>query len=279
MLTPLLEAADWKMRVARPLYVHTEMPVGEVYVHQTAGRDPVDTFPSGDDHPADAFWALNEWAINGKGYSAIDYSIMVHTGPSLRTTVGVARGEFVPAATKDRNRQSKAVCLLGWFGPPDPEYKWTYDSSRAPFDSELWAVAESIVLMIQRGWVRPDAKILGHRDNPAHPGATGCPGDYLQAALPTVRQYVNTLLNPPEIPVDIVTKAQAKTALFQLMAYCAANPGNNSQGVLWDVLLPHICSIRIAADDPRRREFELAARSGNGDRLLRAWAPILASMP
>lgn len=194
--TPILERDEWGMRIAdgKSLHVHRGMPVGEVYVHQTAGRDPVEEFPSGDDDPRDAFRALNEWAITGKGYTAVDYSALVHTGPSLRTTIGKARWEYVPAATLDRNTESKAVCLLGWFGPPDPRYPWTFEHSRAPFRQELEAIAETIVLMIREGLVRPDAKILGHRDNPEHPNATACPGEYLYAELPWIRRRVAELL-------------------------------------------------------------------------------------
>lgn len=186
------------MRIARPLHRHTAMPVGEVYIHQTAGRDPVHEFPTGDNDPGDAFRALNEYAINGKGYSAVDYSILVHTGPSLRTTIGIARGEYVPAATLHRNTESKAICLLGWFGPPDPRYPWTKDHARVPLPQELEAIADAIVFGIHEGWIRRDAKILGHRDNPEHPNATACPGDYLQAALPTIRALVAERLNPPK---------------------------------------------------------------------------------
>jgi hypothetical protein len=201
-VTPILQPVDWGMRWARPPVVHNGMPVAEVYIHQTAGRDPVEIFPSGDDRPQDAFKALNEWAIDGKGYSAVDYSAMVHTGPSLRTTIGIARGKYLPAATLDRNTVSKAICLLGWYGPPDPRYAWTYNNSREPFDQELRAIAETVVYMIDQGWLVPNVKILGHRDNPAHPGATGCPGDYLEAELPTIRRYVTELLEEEPVAVQ-----------------------------------------------------------------------------
>lgn len=201
MTTPILQPNEWGMRWARSP-VPQILPAPEVYIHQTAGRDPVETFPSGDDEPADAFRALNEWAIEGKGYSAVDYSMMVHTGPSMRTTIGVARGQYMPAATLDRNDLSKAVCLLGWFGPPDARYPWTTEHSRAPFVQELVAIAEAVVHMVRRGWVRPDCKILGHRDNPEHPNATSCPGDFLQAELPIIRNLVRNILDPPKPPEE-----------------------------------------------------------------------------
>lgn len=224
MSTPMLQPADWGMRWARPPVVHVGMPVSEVYIHQTAGRDPVETFPSGDDKPADAFKALNEWAITGKNYSAIDYSMLVHSGPSMRTTIGVARGRYVPAATLDRNTESKAICLLGWYGPPDPRYPWTYENSREPFHQELVAIAESVVYMVGQGWVTTSAKILGHRDNPEHPGATGCPGDYLQAELPTIRSLVRDMLSPTPptpTPEDDMPRLIIQDKRLGLAAYWA----------------------------------------------------------
>jgi len=172
------------------------MPVGEVFVHHTAGRDPANSTVGA----AQAFKALNEYAIQSKGYSAVDYSMLVHTDKARTTTIGEARGRWMPAATLDRNQQSKAVCLFGWFAPPDPAVDWTRTSSRRPFAAELEAVAEAIVWMIDRNWLRRDVVILGHRDNPAHPNATACPGDYLYRELPAIRAHVRRLLEPQPTP-------------------------------------------------------------------------------
>lgn len=192
MTALLLEATDWGMRWANPP-VAQPMPVSEVYVHHQAGRDP--SVPGyGDDDPATAFRALNEAAI-AEGLSATDYSMLVHTSPQKVTTIGEARGEWKPAATKDRNTQSKAVCLMGYFHPGS---QW----SRKPYPSELEAIAEAIVWMIRQNWVTYPCTIRGHRDNPAHPGATACPGDYLQAELPTIRQLVTDYYEEPDMTVQ-----------------------------------------------------------------------------
>jgi hypothetical protein len=196
----VIESRDWGMRWARAP-VAQQMPVGEVFVHHTAGRDPsLSTVAA-----ADAFKALNEYAINTKGYSAVDYSMLVHTDKARTTTIGEARGRWTPAATLDRNRQSKAVCLFGYFTPPDPLQDWTRQSSRRPFPAELEAVACAVVWMIDQGWVTRAPTIYGHRDNPAHPGATGCPGDYLYRELPTIRAHVARMIdatNPPPLPPE-----------------------------------------------------------------------------
>lgn len=194
----LLEDKDWGMRWAKPPVAQT-MPVAEIYIHHTAGADPADPPPS-DDDAATAFRALNEYAINTKGYSAVDYSMLVHTSPAMTTTIGEARGQWLPAATKDRNQQSKAVCLFGYFHPPDPKVPWTKDASRAPFTQELEAIAEAIVWMIRQDWVVPKPIIRGHRDNPAHPGATACPGDYLYRELWQIRMLVDQMMQPGPTP-------------------------------------------------------------------------------
>lgn len=178
----MLTAADWGLRWERPP-VAEQMPDPELYVHHSAGNHPADA--------VQAFRALNEYAINVKGYSAIDYDILVHRNPNTGLIViGEGRGPWMSAATKDRNEQGEAVCLLGYFHPGSP-------LSRPPHPDEVEGVARAIVWGVEKGWVAPDTKILGHRDNPAHLGATSCPGDYLYAELPTIRARVAELLAPP----------------------------------------------------------------------------------
>lgn len=164
-----LQPNDWGMRWVREPVAH-EMPVPEVYLHHTAGSHP--------DDPAEAFREMNERAIRpraegGDGYSAIDYSLLCHR--SRRTgalTIGEARGPWMPAATKSRNRVSKAVCLLGYFHPG-------HALSREPHPDEYEMMAEAVAVCYRKGWATRSAIVRGHRDNPAHPGATECPGAYL----------------------------------------------------------------------------------------------------
>jgi hypothetical protein len=177
-----LRATEWDMRWARvPI---AEKPLDpETYVHHTAGSHP--------NNAITAFQQLNEYAINTKGYSAIDYDILVHR--DTRTglvTIGEGRGKWMSAATLDRNEQGEAIVLFGHFHPGST-------LTRHPHPDELEGIALGIVWGIDHGWISPTTIILGHRDNPAHPGATGCPGDYLQAQLPTIRARVAELLAPP----------------------------------------------------------------------------------
>ena len=101
------------------------------------------------------------------------------------------------AATLDRNEQGEAVCLLGYFHPG-------HTLSRRPHPDELEGVARGIVWAVGHGWIADTSTIAGHRDNPAHPGATACPGDYLQAELPTIRARVAQLLaKDPTVPTGL----------------------------------------------------------------------------
>jgi hypothetical protein len=186
-----LRAAEWGMRWARPP-IAEKLSDPEAYVHHSAGAHVNDAVT--------AFRALNEYAINTKGYSALDYDVLVHRDKVTGlVTIGGGREGWLSAATLDRNELGEAICVLGYFQPG-------HQLSRQPHDDEIEGVALAIVWGIKHGWISPDAKILGHRDNPAHPGATSCPGDYLQAQLPTIRARVAELLAPPEDdmePLDV----------------------------------------------------------------------------
>lgn len=180
----VLEPDDWGMRWARPP-VAERLADPETYIHHRGGspRHTVDA--------AVAFRELNEWTINVKGYSATDYDILVHENTVTDTvTIGIARAHWMSAATKDRNEEGEAICALGYFHPG-------HSLSERPSPRMLEGLARAVVLSIERGWSAPDTTILGHRDNPAHPGASPCPGDYLYAELPTIRRRVAELLAPP----------------------------------------------------------------------------------
>lgn len=178
-----LSADEWGMTWVRPP-VAEKLHDEEVYVHHTGGGQ---LSPDA----AEAFRRLNHFAQVSKGYSALDYDVLVHYDPDSDVlTIGEGRGRWMSAATKDRNEQGEAVCVLGYFHPG-------HQLSRRPYPAEVEGVALAIVYGVEHGWISRGAKILGHRDNPAHPGATGCPGDYLQAELLTIRRRVAELLLPP----------------------------------------------------------------------------------
>lgn len=180
-------AKEWGMTWKRPA-VPEKLADPEAYVHHSAGgRLSLDAFT--------AFRMLNRMAQDSKDYSALDYDILVHRNVSTGLiTIGGGREEWMSAATLDRNEAGEAICLLGYFHPH-------HSLSEYPTDDEIEGIARAIVWGMEKGWIGKTAKILGHRDNPAHLNATACCGDYLYGELPTVRGIVDRILNIKPVPV------------------------------------------------------------------------------
>ena len=135
------------------------------------------------------FYDLNEYAINTKGYSFLDYDVLAwYDRFNDIGWIGDGRGQWLSAATLDRNEQSEAVCLAG------------NCQIREPLPQELELLAHAVVHGVRKGWISPNTVIYAHRDNPAHPGATQCCGQYLIPKLaPVVAPRVRALLNPPKV--------------------------------------------------------------------------------
>lgn len=173
------------------------MPDGETYLHHVGGGawmggTVVLGLAASRAAAIRVFQALNEHAKRpvsegGKGYQFLAYDAL---GWYDRTNgygwIAEGRGRYRSAATLDRNEQGEAFCMCGNY------------SLRAPLPEELELAARGIVYMAAQGWTTRTSVILGHRDNPAHPGATSCPGDYLYAELPTIRSHVARLLTPED---------------------------------------------------------------------------------
>ena len=160
-----------------------------VFVHHTAGRHPLD--------PVAAFRRLNDSCI-AEGHRAIYYNWLVHYNPTTDVlTVAEGRGAQRSGATKDQNLNSITVCVLGYFHP---------GTLQTPlYDAHVLGVAIAIADAVKAGHIfKPGAidgpKILGHRDNPKHVGATACPGDVLYARVPGLAPLVDFLLAPPAQP-------------------------------------------------------------------------------
>lgn len=176
-------AEDWGIRwTSQPRPESLGDP--ETFVHHSAGsRLAVNA--------TEAMRRLQDISY-GSGYSTIGYDVVVHRDVTSETiTISGAREGWRSAATRDRNERGEAICLLGYFHPG-------HSRSERPTTREIQGIAWGIAWMIAHGWSAPDTVILGHRDNPAHPGATACPGDYLYEQLPRIRNLVREILSPPD---------------------------------------------------------------------------------
>lgn len=190
------EPDDWGMRWERPP-VAQAMPVPVKYVHHSAGN-PMHTLTADE-----AFRRMNELAIS-EGLSAIDYTVMVHEHPATDTvTIGVARAQWLPAATRDQNSVSKAVCALGYFHPG-------HTLSAQPSARMLEGLAQACALLMQRQWVTGNSETRGHRDNPVHPNATACPGEFLYPHIGAIHRRALELVTPvPPLPTPGTITVQA----------------------------------------------------------------------
>ena len=190
--------AVWKRR---PVAERLADP--ETYIHHGAGgRFGTDHFKAMRD--------LQTWYHSpSKNYSMIAYDAMVHLNTNDNTVAIMgAREGWLSAATRDRNEQGEAICLFGYFHPGSR-------LSEAPTERELEALAFAVAWFIENGWSALGTKVMGHRDNPAHPGATSCPGDYLYPHIPSIQIRAQQILiqaNQTEEETDMVTLPKPRRA-------------------------------------------------------------------
>lgn len=184
-------ADDWGVIWKRPP-VAERLEDSETYIHHGAGsRFGLD--------PLAAMRRLQTWYHDVKNYSTIAYDVMAHrnTEDDTMAILGAREG-WLSAATSDRNDIGEAVCLFGYFHPG-------HSLSEQPTEREIEALAFAVAWSIEMRWSALGTNVLGHRDNPAHPGATGCPGDYLYPHVPHIGERALELLvlanQPTEPPI------------------------------------------------------------------------------
>jgi N-acetylmuramoyl-L-alanine amidase len=143
----------------------------KVYIHHTAGH-----FPTSVQDEINQMHALQNYAINTKHYTDIDYNFLI--GPS--GIIYESRGlNHKSAATLGENEVSRSVCFMGNF------------QGDIPTAQSVAAAADCIKYLINHGDLSPSVEILGHRDNPRHLNATACPGENLYAYIPKIRDLVS----------------------------------------------------------------------------------------
>jgi hypothetical protein len=185
-----VRASEWGCVWKRPA-VSERQGDPETFIHHTGGGRLAT-----DHHQAmRSLQAIYHERLN---YSTIAYDMNVHLNTSDNTVAIMgAREGWLSAATKDRNDIGEAICLFGYFHPG-------HRLSEQPTDREIEALAFAVAWSIEMGWSAGNTQVLGHRDNPAHRGATACPGDFLYPHISWIERRAYELLwmanQPPPAP-------------------------------------------------------------------------------
>ena len=144
--------------------------------------------------PADKAAVLRQIEANvlGKGYTAIDYNLMVFNDGD----VWEGRGEqHEDGATLHHNADGLSVCAVG-----------NYQTEPAS-DALIRGIGVAFAHAIQTGWLRRDAGIEGHRQV----FQTACPGTNLFARMGDVRVAITQALTgtPTPLPEEDVEHGMA----------------------------------------------------------------------
>lgn len=163
-------------------------------VHHTAGNHPTD--PAGE---LREMQAAETWA-RSKGYWMTGYSAKV--GPS--GTIYECRGwTYEPAATgagpTELDPQSHAICYQGncstFFA------NGTSGHTPDPFtDEAAIAIGRWFAAGVTLGFLAPDVKIIGHKQNPLGIDRTGCPGVAIMDKMPVIVRAFFAALTPAQPP-------------------------------------------------------------------------------
>jgi len=158
--------------------VYAALP--ELFIHHTgAGSIPADAAAEMLMMRNLQAYAIRPKAEGGKGYHDLDYNLLVG---NVTGNIYEGRGlDYGSAATLDRNQVSRSICAIG-----------NYETAN-PTGALLEGIIQAAALLVDAGRLAADAVVYGHRDNPAHPAATSCPGRLLYAHLPYLAHRISTL--------------------------------------------------------------------------------------
>jgi hypothetical protein len=115
-----------------------------------------------------------------RGFTEIGYHYGLQRDTSGRVHLKKGRAATKPGAHCHGgwNRKALGLVVIGTFHPGLPH-------SEHPDEGLITAIVDACAHLCQKHAIAPSA-ILGHRDQ----WATACPGDYLYAHLPEIRQRV-----------------------------------------------------------------------------------------
>ena len=153
----MITREQWKSRkVKRVLFPG---PLSRVYIHHTGGY-----FPKTVEEEYQQMLTLQHIAIDIDKISDLPYNLVI--GPSGNIYEGRGVG-YKSAATLDQNDVSRSICCMGNF------------QTKQPTELMLQSCSYAIKLFQNEDCLANPVEILGHRENPKHPGATACPGNNL----------------------------------------------------------------------------------------------------
>lgn len=166
MTMKIITRAQWGARPPRSVH-KIALPTPRLWVHHSAD----------DRQGTAAVRAHQAFHMDHRGWSDIAYSFLIDADGRIfeGRGAGVAGGH-----TAGDNTRSHAICLLGNF------------EHRHPTPAALDALVELARHGRDQGWWVPT--LGGHRDAPG--ASTACPGRHLHAALPLIRERVNTTRPP-----------------------------------------------------------------------------------
>lgn len=171
---------------------HKIAPTPRLWLHHTAG-------PAG--QTLAAIQAYHQWS---KGWNDIAYSF-------LATADGRAwegRGALIAGGhTAGDNTTSHAICAVGDY------------SHGAPSPAMVETIAQLVAHGHRQGWWTTRRITGGHREAPG--AATACPGDRLQALIPTINARAadildGPILDPQETFLMSLTDDQQRSLLDQM---------------------------------------------------------------
>jgi len=225
----IINAEDWGGTWKRPPFFE-KLEDPEAYIHHTAGN-PKSHMPA-----EQALREMNQYSQDVKDYSFLDYDFMVHWEEAKDLyTIAEGRGEWMSAATLDRNELGEAVCVMGYFHTG-------HKLSQKPNPGHIVAVAIALVEMRRRKLIAAEPKIMGHYQNLAFPiPQTGCPGNLFIPHIPEVIWLFNEMIKAPDTG-DIMAqlngvKIRFKSYANQLFAFRMSADTMQSGGIIDDPIV------------------------------------------
>ena len=163
------DRSEWGART--PLW-ETSMgkPLDRVYIHHTVSSNPKTD--------ADQIAHMRSWQNQhmAQGWPDIGYNFVIAKGPGdegKKANRFAGRGWGVkPTAQGNYNSTGYAISAMG-----------NFETMKAN-DKLIDAIVKQIRNGIEKGWLLPNVKVLGHRDV----YATACPGRNLYARLPEIQK-------------------------------------------------------------------------------------------